>query len=58
MPRAAVGDVSGTEAEYAIQAELPGVKKADVRVTLDWRAHDSRRVTAGGDGVWAKASPG
>jgi HSP20 family protein len=28
-------DISETEAEYAIQAELPGVKKEDVRVTLE-----------------------
>jgi HSP20 family protein len=28
-------DISETEAEYAIQAELPGVKKADVKVTLE-----------------------
>src|SRR5690349_2967712 len=27
-------DISETEAEYAIQAELPGVKKEDVKVTL------------------------
>ena len=27
-------DISETEEEYAIQAELPGVKKADVKVTL------------------------
>ena len=28
-------DISETEAEYAIQAELPGVKKEDVKVTLE-----------------------
>jgi HSP20 family protein len=28
-------DISETEAEYAIQVELPGVKKEDVRVTLE-----------------------
>jgi HSP20 family protein len=28
-------DISETEAEYAIQAELPGVNKADVKVTLE-----------------------
>ena len=28
-------DISESEEEYAIQAELPGVKKADVKVTLE-----------------------
>ena len=28
-------DISETEAEYTIQAELPGVKKQDVRVTME-----------------------
>ena len=28
-------DISETEAEYTIQAELPGVKKENVRVTLE-----------------------
>ena len=28
-------DISETEAEYAVQAELPGVKKQDVRVTME-----------------------
>jgi HSP20 family protein len=28
-------DISETETEYAIQAELPGVNKADVKVTLE-----------------------
>ncbi|MCC2642230.1 MAG: Heat shock protein Hsp20 family [Nitrospira sp.] len=28
-------DISETEAEYSIQAELPGVSKADVKVTLE-----------------------
>ena len=28
-------DISETEAEYTIQAELPGVKKQDVKVTME-----------------------
>jgi HSP20 family protein len=28
-------DISETEAEYAIQAELPGIKKEDLKVTLE-----------------------
>ncbi len=40
-------DISETEAEYAIQAELPGVKKTDVKVTLGRTASSRSRANGG-----------
>ena len=46
-------DISETETEYAIQAELPGVKKQDVKVTMQNGA-----LTIQGDGGRGRLRPG
>ena len=40
-------DISETEGEYQIKAEIPDVKKEDVKVTLGrWGSHDPRTTKA------------
>jgi len=40
-------DITEDGKEYLIQAELPDMKKEDVRLTVEWRPIDFRRAEIG-----------
>jgi HSP20 family molecular chaperone IbpA len=45
-------DISETDKEYLIRAELPAVKKEDVKVTVDGGGREDREIPSCRERVW------